>query len=98
MPRPLWSLHAYYVLQPDEQLDLFGCHEGWLHGVERQLALAQPADRTLCGALLPSRPRWRALDRKQLHGSHFCPQCRAAIAGHKCARQPGWNTRPGTPA
>lgn len=98
MPRPHWSLHAYHVLQLDEQLDLFGCREGWLHGVERQLALAQPADRTLCGTLLPSRPRWGALDRKKLHDTLFCPQCRAAIASHRQGVRPAWNSQPGSRA
>ncbi len=90
MPRPLWSLHAYYFLQLDEQLDLFGCREGWLHGVERQLALAEPADRTLCGKLLPARPGWGVLDRKKLHEAGFCPLCRAVIEHQKTSRQPGW--------
>lgn len=91
MARPFWSLHAYHVLQVDEQLDLFGCREGWLHGVERQLALAQPIDRTLCGALLPSRPRWDVLDRKKLRGKEFCPRCRDAIAAQRRNAQPGWS-------
>lgn len=94
MPRPLWSLHAYHVLQPDEQLDLFGCREGLLHGVERQLALAQPADRTLCGALLPSRPRWTALDRHKLQDKLFCPHCRDTIARQRHNAQPGWSVQP----
>lgn len=91
MSRHHWSLHAYHVLQLDEQMDLFGCCEGWLHGVERQLALAQPADRTLCGALLPSRPRWDVLDRKKLRDAHFCPLCRETIASHKRGARSGWN-------
>ena len=94
MARPLWSLHAYHVLQVDEQLDLFGCSEGWQHGVERQLALEQPVDRTLCGTLLPSQPRWDVLDRNKLQGKQFCPHCRYAIAAQRYNAQPGWNNPP----
>ncbi|HYQ51976.1 MAG TPA: hypothetical protein VES70_16335, partial [Pseudomonas sp.] len=25
MPRPAWSLYAYQLIEPDEQLDLFAC-------------------------------------------------------------------------
>jgi hypothetical protein len=27
MPRPAWSLYAYQLIEPDEQLDLFACQE-----------------------------------------------------------------------
>jgi hypothetical protein len=27
MPRPAWSLYAYQLIVPDEQLDLFACRE-----------------------------------------------------------------------
>ncbi|RLU13669.1 hypothetical protein CS076_05825, partial [Pseudomonas prosekii] len=27
MPRPAWSLFAYQLIEPDEQLDLFACQE-----------------------------------------------------------------------
>ena len=79
MSRPRWSFYAYHVLQPDEQLDLFACRESWLHGVERQLELERPADRTLCGELFPARPSWRGLNSDVLNASTFCPRCRAAI-------------------
>lgn len=91
MSRPTWSLHAYHVIQPDEQLDLFACREGWLHGVERQLALAGAVDRTLCGVLLPAQPVWGALDADLLKASFFCPSCRAEIRQQRKVRQPGWN-------
>lgn len=94
MPRLSWSLDAYHLLQIDEQLDLFGCREGWLHGVERQLALAQPVDRALCGVLLPSRPRWGVLDRHKLQDKLFCPHCRDTIARQRRSAQPGWSAQP----
>ena len=61
MPRPAWSLYAYQLIEPDEQLDLFACREVRVHLVARQLRLGGHADRTLCGGLLPAQPRWRAL-------------------------------------
>ncbi|HSX90041.1 MAG TPA: hypothetical protein VLG17_18865, partial [Pseudomonas sp.] len=51
MPRPAWSLHAYQLIEPDEQLDLFACREVRVHLIARQLELAGFADRTLCGGL-----------------------------------------------
>ena len=61
MPRLAWSLYAYQLIEPDEQLDLFACREVRVHLVARQLRLGGHADRTLCGGLLPARPRWQAL-------------------------------------
>lgn len=58
MPRPAWSLYAYQLIEPDEQLDLFACQEIRVHLVARQLELGVPVDRTLCGGLLPAQPRW----------------------------------------
>ena len=57
MPRPAWSLFAYQLIEPDEQLDLFACQEVRVHLVTRQLELGGSADRTLCGTLLPAQPR-----------------------------------------
>lgn len=53
MPRVTWSLHAYQLIEPDEQLDLFACREVRVHLLARQLELGGFADRTLCGGLLP---------------------------------------------
>ncbi len=27
MPRPAWTLYAYQLIEPDDQLDLFACRE-----------------------------------------------------------------------
>ncbi|EGH48902.1 hypothetical protein PSYPI_43831, partial [Pseudomonas syringae pv. pisi str. 1704B] len=56
MPRPAWSLYAYQMLEPDEQLDLFACQEVRVHLIARQLELGGSIDRTLCGTLLPAQP------------------------------------------
>ena len=37
MPRPAWSLYAYQLIEPDEQLDLFAWREVRVHLVARQL-------------------------------------------------------------
>ena len=66
MPRPAWSLHAYQLIEPDEQLDLFACREVRVHLLARQLELGEFADRTLCGGLLPAQPVWRDLDKTML--------------------------------
>ena len=39
MPRVTWSLHAYQLIEPDEQLDLFACREVRVHLLARQLEL-----------------------------------------------------------
>ena len=39
MSRPAWSLYAYQLIEPDEQLDLFACQEVRVHLVTRQLEL-----------------------------------------------------------
>lgn len=90
MPRLSWSLDAYHMLQPDEQLDMFSCREKLCHGVERQLALAEPVDQTLCGQLLPARPRWEKLDNGRLRARDFCPHCREVIARQRKLPRPGW--------
>ena len=79
MSRRAWSLHAYKLIEPDEQLDLFACREVRLHLVERQLELAGPVDRTLCCGLLPAQPRWRALDGDGLRDPRLCPACQATL-------------------
>ncbi len=66
MPRPAWTLYAYQLIEPDDQLDLFACREVRVHVVARQLELDTPADRTLCGKLLPAQPRWQPLERARL--------------------------------
>ena len=66
MPRPAWSLYAYQLIVPDEQLDLFACREAKVHLVAKQLELGGFADRTLCGGLLPALPVMRDVDKAGL--------------------------------
>ncbi|MEN0106089.1 MAG: hypothetical protein AAGC84_06635, partial [Pseudomonas sp.] len=77
MPRPAWSLHAYQLIEPDEQLDLFACREVRVHLVARQLELSGYADRTLCGGLLPAQPKWVNLGKPQLRDKRLCAACYA---------------------
>lgn len=94
MSRSTWSLHAYQLIIPDEQLDLFACREIRLHVTLRQLELNGHADRTLCGNLLPANPHWQDLSRPLLSDSRFCPECLAVLRQQqkiKCAL--GWETR-----
>lgn len=90
MSRPAWSLHAFQLILPDEQLDLFACREVRLHLVERQLELAGRADRTLCGGLLPAKPRWLPLERKLLSDRRLCPACRQALDAHRRGERHDW--------
>lgn len=90
MARLVWSLHAYQIILPDEQLDLFACQKERVHAVNRQLELGSQADRTLCGSLLPAQPHWQALERQQLRTSYFCPQCREVIQAQRKQAQSGW--------
>jgi hypothetical protein len=83
MPRPAWSLHAYQLIEPDEQLDLFACREVRVHLLARQLELGQFADRTLCGGLLPAQPVWRDLDKTMLRDKRLCPACRATLEAQR---------------
>jgi hypothetical protein len=83
MPRPAWSLHAYQLIEPDEQLDLFACREVRVHLLARQLELGGYADRTLCGGLLPAQPLWRNLDRVMLRDKRMCPACKAVLEAQK---------------
>jgi len=90
MPRPAWSLHAYQMIEPDEQLDLFACREIRLHLAARQLELGQHADRTLCGSLLPAQPLWRPLDRSRLSDRRLCAACEAALRAARGGERPLW--------
>lgn len=83
MPRPAWSLHAYQLIEPDEQLDLFACREVRVHLLARQLELGEFADRTLCGGLLPAQPLWRDLNKAVLRDKRLCPACRARLDAQK---------------
>ncbi len=84
MPRSAWSLHAYQLLVPGDQLDMFACREVRAHLLNRQLELGQPADRTLCGGLLPALPQMQPLDKVRLRDKRLCPACRMAL---EAARQ-----------
>ncbi|SDJ87519.1 hypothetical protein [Pseudomonas indica] len=88
MPRPAWSLFAYRLIEPDEQLDLFACREARLHLVARQLELGGYADRTLCGGLLPAQPRWLGVDRASLQDRRLCPACRQVLEAQRRGEAP----------
>jgi len=90
MPRPAWSLHAYQLIEPDEQLDLFACREVRLHLVARQLELGGYADRTLCGGLLPAQPRWSSLEKPRLRDRRLCSACRATLQAQRRGERPIW--------
>lgn len=83
MSRLSRSMHGYQLIQPDAQLDLFACREGRVHIVARQLELGSPTDRTLCGTLLPARPRLHPLDRRGLALKILCPACLQRLQGAK---------------
>ncbi|GIZ11775.1 hypothetical protein [Pseudomonas sp. NCCP-436] len=90
MPRLAWSLYAYQLIEPDEQLDLFACQEARLHLVARQLRLGGHADRTLCGSLLPARPRWQNVERTCLRDRRLCPQCLATLEAQRQGLCSNW--------
>ena len=90
MPRPAWSLYAYQLIVPDEQLDLFACREARVHLVARQLELGGFADRTLCGGLLPALPVMRDVDRDGLRDKRLCPSCKGALEAHKRGERHLW--------
>jgi hypothetical protein len=90
MPRPAWSLYAYQLIEPDEQLDLFACQEIRVHLVARQLELGVPVDRTLCGGLLPAQPRWSAVPRAIYRDSRLCDLCRAILDAQRRGMRPVW--------
>lgn len=83
MSRLRRSLHAFRLIEPDEQLDLFACREGRVHLAARQLELGQPIDRTLCGGMLPAYPRWLVLDAAALRDGRLCPQCKARMTARR---------------
>ena len=93
MPRSAWSLHAYQLIEPDEQLDLFACREVRVHLVARQLELGEFADRTLCGGLLPAQPRWRGLDKPTLRDARLCSGCRMVFEAQRRGVRPDWSAR-----
>ena len=90
MPPLAWSLYAYQLIEPDEQLDLFACREVRAHLVARQLRLGGHADRTLCGGLLPARPRWQALEKPWLRDSRLCPACLATLEAQRQGLCSNW--------
>lgn len=90
MPRPAWSLHAYNLIVPDEQLDLFACREARVHLVARQLELGGFADRTLCGGLLPAQPVMREVERVSLRDRRICTSCKAVLDAQRHGARPSW--------
>lgn len=83
MSRPAWTLFAYQLIEPDQQLDLFACREVRVHLVARQLELGTPADRTLCGGLLPAQPLWREAERQLLRDRRLCVECLKRLENEK---------------
>jgi hypothetical protein len=90
MPRPAWSLFAYQLIEPDEQLDLFACQEIRVHLIARQLELGGSADRTLCGTLLPAQPRWSGVAPSIFRDKRLCPLCKAILNAQKKGTRPVW--------
>ena len=90
MPRPAWSLYAYQLIVPDEQLDLFACREARVHLVARQLELGGFADRTLCGGLLPALPAMRELGRADLRDRRLCRHCHQALEAQRRGERQLW--------
>jgi hypothetical protein len=90
MPRPAWSLFAYQLIEPDEQLDLFACQEVRVHLIARQLELGGSIDRTLCGTLLPAQPRWSSVNSAKLRDERLCSLCRAILEAQKRGTRPIW--------
>lgn len=92
MPRFAWSLHAYQMIEPDEQLDLFACREVRVHLLARQLELGGFADRTLCAGLLPARPQLRDLGKASLRDQRLCSACLAVLQAQRRGERPLWAT------
>lgn len=90
MPRHAWSLYAYHLIVPDDQLDLFACREARVHLVARQLELGEFADRTLCGGLLPAAPVMREVDRQGLRDKRLCPVCRQVLEAQRRGERSVW--------
>ena len=91
MPLHAWSLFAYQLIVPDEQLDLFACREARVHLVARQLELGSHADRTLCGGLLPAAPVLREVDRAGLRDRRLCSVCRQVLEAQRRGERPVWS-------
>lgn len=90
MPRPAWTLFAYQLIEPDEQLDLFACREVKVHLIARQLELGTSVDRTLCGSLLPAQPRWSDMTSAMLNDRRLCRDCREQLKTQRRRQEPGW--------
>lgn len=90
MSRHAWSLHAYQLIEPDEQLDLFACRQVRVHLLERQLELSGRADSTLCGSLLPAQPQLHPLSREDLRDRRLCPGCKAVLQAQKAGQRLPW--------
>ncbi|MDE1165616.1 MAG: hypothetical protein PW845_09550 [Pseudomonas sp.] len=90
MPRPAWSLFAYQLIEPDEQLDLFACQEVRVHLTARQLELGGSVDRTLCGTLLPAQPRWSPVERSIFRDRRLCSLCKAILWAQRKGTRPVW--------
>lgn len=91
MPRHAWSLFAYQLIVPDDQLDLFACREAKVHLVARQLELGGFADRTLCGGLLPAAPVMREVDRAGLRDKRLCSICRNVLDSQRRGERSVWS-------
>lgn len=94
MPRSAWSLHAYQLIVPDEQLDLFACREARLHLLARQLQLGGHGDRLLCGGLLPAGPLLRSLQRADLRDPQLCPHCARQLQAERRGLCSRWTALP----
>jgi hypothetical protein len=91
MPRVTWSLHAYQLIEPGEQLDLFACREVRVHLLARQLELGGFVDRTLCGGLLPAQPQLLALAKPMLRDKRLCPACHGALQAQRRGERLPWS-------
>jgi hypothetical protein len=91
MPRFTWSLHAYQLIEPDEQLDLFACREVRVHLLARQLELGGFADRTLCGGLLPAQPQLIVLEKTMLRDKRLCKACHAVLQAQRRGERSLWS-------
>ena len=90
MSRLAWSLFAYQLIEPDEQLDLFACQEVRVHLAARQFELGGSIDRTLCGTLLPAQPRWNEVGRGIFRDRRLCALCRAILMAQRKGTRPVW--------
>ena len=89
MSRISWSTHAYFLIIPDEQLDLFACKKPNLHIATRQLDLTMPAGGVVCGSLFPAYPQLIPLDNTLLrqYKKQLCPCCIQQLQLHKQHKQ-----------